>query len=71
MTTFLALYRGKTIAEAKMVAVTADPSLVAVVAEQLLHCPHEHTDDPVVTALDQGRKHALRLITLENRDTRR
>jgi hypothetical protein len=49
-----------------MVAVTADPSLVAAVADQLLHCSHEHTDDPVVAALDQGRKHALRLITQES-----
>jgi hypothetical protein len=36
MTTFLALYCGRTVAEAKMVAVTADPVLVATVAAHLL-----------------------------------
>ena len=29
MPTFLAVYRGRTVAEARMVAVSADPSLVA------------------------------------------
>jgi hypothetical protein len=66
MTTFLALYRGTTIAEAKIVAVTADPALVAVVARQLLDTPQPE-DDPVVTAIERGRKHALRLIKREAR----
>ena len=65
MTTFLALYRGKTIAEAKMVAVTADPALVAAVASHLLSTPHSQDDDPVLTTLERGRRAALRLITRE------
>ncbi len=65
MTTFLALYRGKTVADAKMVAVTADPCLVADVVNRLLAQPQEHDDDPVVRAIDHGRATALRLIKRE------
>ena len=68
MTTFLALYRGNTVADAKMVAVSADPSLVAMVAAQLLESPQPEDHDPVVTALTRGRRHALRLIAQESRD---
>ena len=69
MTTFLAVYRGKTVDDAKMVAVTADPTLVTIVATHLLDTPQSN-DDPVLTALDRGRKQALRLITRESRDAR-
>ena len=65
MTTFLALYRGKTIAEAKMVAVTADPCLVADVVDRLLQHPPMDEDDPVVRAIEYGRVTALRLIKRE------
>lgn len=65
MTTFLALYRGKTVAEAKMVAVTADPELVAAVAAHLLDTPHPQGEDPVITTLEQGRRAALQLIQRE------
>ena len=66
MTTFLALYRGKTVAEARMVAVTCDPHLVALVATRLLEAPPgDDTADPVVTILDRGRRAALRLMKRE------
>jgi hypothetical protein len=65
MTTFLVLYRGKTIGDAKMVAVTADPELVAAVATHLLDTPQPHGADPVVTTLEGGRRAALRLIKRE------
>jgi hypothetical protein len=65
MTTFLALYRGKTIAEAKMIAVTADPQLVATVATHLLDTPQPQDADPVITTLEHGRHGALRLIKQE------
>jgi len=68
MTTFLALYRGRTVAEAKMVAVTADPSLVATVAAHLLDTPQPEGEDPVITTLEQGRRGALRLITQESHE---
>jgi len=69
MTTFLAVYRGKTVDDAKMVAVTADPTLVTLVATQLLDT-QQSNDDPVLTALDRGRTRALRLIKRESRDAR-
>jgi hypothetical protein len=65
MTTFLALYPGKTIGDAKMVAVTADPQLVATVATHLLGTPQPQGEDPVVTTLERGRRAALRLIKQE------
>ena len=68
MATFLALYRGKTIAQAQMVAVTADPELVTLVATRLLGSPQPDNDDAVVTALECGRRQALRLITKEAND---
>ena len=65
MTTFVALYRGKTIAEAKLVAVTADPTLVSAVATSLLDTPDTQNTDPVIATLDRGRRGALRLIQKE------
>ena len=65
MPTFLAVYRGRTVAEARMVAVSADPSLVAEVIDRLLDQPYEPDDDPVVCAIDHGRTAALRLIKRE------
>ena len=65
MTTFLALYRGRTIAEAKMVAVTAAPELVAIVAAHLLDTAQPQSDDPVITTIERGRRGALHLIRQE------
>jgi hypothetical protein len=70
MTTFLALYRGRTVAEAKMVAVTADPTLVATVAAHLLDTPPPQGEDRVVETLERGRRAALRLIRQESRSVR-
>jgi hypothetical protein len=66
MPTFLAVYRGRTIGEARMVAVTADPGLVADVVDRLLRHPPMDDDDPVVRAIDCGRGTALRLIQYEH-----
>ena len=66
MTRFLALYRGKTIAEAKIVAVTADPTLVSAVATHLLDTHEPQDADPVITTLERGRRGALRLIKQES-----
>ena len=64
MTNFLALYRGRSIAEAKMVAVSADPELVSLVAVRLLsRTPTD--EDHIVSTLEEGRRAALRLIQQE------
>ncbi len=71
MSTFLALYRGETMAGAKLVAVTADPTTVAEFAARLLHAPAERTrrsDDPVLLDIERGRRQALRRIAKEAAD---
>jgi hypothetical protein len=66
--TFLALYRGRTVGEAKLVAVCSDPAVVAEFAARFL--PHEaqEDDDPVLATLQESRRAALRLIVKEGRD---
>ena len=66
MHTFIALYRGHTIAEARMIAATADEDLVALVADKLLQDLPEATD-PVVRSLERGKQSALRLVREEAR----
>jgi hypothetical protein len=68
MKTFLALYRGKAIRTAKLVAVTIDPGLVSMVADHLLRVPEAHTDDPILEALAQGERHALHWMTQQATD---
>lgn len=68
MSTFLALYRGATVASAKLVAVSADPATVAEFAARLLHQPRmpEHGNtDPVLLSIERGRRQALRRISKE------
>ena len=65
MTTFLALYRGDSIAEAKLVAVSAKPSLITFVVNQLLDPDPYAEADPVRGALEHGQRVALRLIKQE------
>jgi len=61
MTSFLALYRGESIAGAKIVAVTAEPQLVRDFAAQMLVRPEEESD-PVLGELVNGRRRALELV---------
>ena len=67
-TTLLALYRGRTVADAQLIAVTADPHLVAVVADQLLS-EDPSSEDSVVRRLSAGRRGALRAIHKEASST--
>lgn len=64
MTSFLALYRGESIAAAKMVAVTADPELVRGFATRMLAEPKEEPDS-VLVELEKGRRRALELVRSE------
>lgn len=69
MSTFLALYRGTTIADARLVAVSTDPLIVTSFASRLLHEPperdDERDDDPVLGCIERGRRRALRLLARE------
>ena len=68
MTTFVALYRGESVASAKLVAVTADPALVADVSARLLRQQAGDPQDPVIARMEGGRRAALRLIHQEASD---
>ena len=67
MTSFVALYRGDSIRDATMVAVTGDPKVVAHVVAELLADSQEQPEstDPALHALVDARRHALRLIKCE------
>lgn len=59
--TFVALYRGESVAGAKLVALSADPDLVSDFAARLLD-REERELDPVVRELESGRRNALRIV---------
>ena len=65
MTSFLALYRGESIASARLVAVTAEPQLVRDFARRML-AKSEGQPDLVLSELEKGRRRALELV--ENGD---
>jgi hypothetical protein len=61
-TTFLALYRGESVAAAKLLALTAEPELVLEFAERMLARPEEQQPDAVLAELGHGRRRALELV---------
>ncbi len=67
MSSFVALYRGDSVSAAKIVAVSADPEIVAEFASRLLQVPTdlEPEQDPVLKTIENGRRRALRIITRE------
>jgi hypothetical protein len=66
--TFVAIYRGETIAGARLIALSADPALVAEVSARILHEHPAKDPDPVVACVEHGRRAALRLIQQEVAD---
>jgi hypothetical protein len=67
-TTFIGIYRGATISSARLVAVSADPAIVAEVTRRLLAGVDPSPTDPVLSKLDTGRRSALRAIRREAQD---
>lgn len=65
MTSFVAIYRGQTVADAKLVAVSADPSLVAEVSSRIMQAQDIESRDPVIARVEAGKREALRLIKQE------
>ncbi len=70
MTSFIAIYRGQTIGDAKLIAVSADASVVAEVSSRLLKNALDN-EDKVTSCLEQGRRSALRLIYKETKAHRK
>ncbi len=64
MLTFLALYRGSSANDAKMIAVSSDNRLVAEFAERLLG-REPPPADPILLEVERGQRRALRLISHE------
>ena len=65
ITSILGVYRGRTLADARLVAVSADPELVADVAARMLQAPGEQLDDPVLNGQREAERAALRVIKRE------
>ena len=63
--TFMAIYRGDTVGQAELIAVTADPIIIGELAERMLESGTEDVEDPVVIELECGRMGALRAIIRE------
>ena len=64
MVNFIALYRGRTLADTELVALSTDIDIVREFVEKLL-AQHPANDDPVLLAGKEGRREALRLIAGE------
>jgi len=65
MTTFVALYRGQTVANACLVAVSANQELVKDVSARLLELESTSASDAVIRSLEEGRIGALKLVKVE------
>ncbi len=65
MASFLALYRGETIGSAWLIAVSADPALVADFADRMLAEPEPEGPDVVAIEVERGRRNALRVVRSE------
>lgn len=62
MTSFLALYRGDSVATADLITLTADPEVVRDFADRMLSNPPPRTGDPARDAIRGGRVRALELV---------
>lgn len=71
MVNFLALYRGHSLSDAQLVAVTSDPRIVAELAQRLLSQSEDKQQDPVLHQLQSCRRQALTLVQKEANDTTR
>lgn len=71
MTTFIAIYRGDSVADAKLIAVSADPELVSRIASSLLKQENNLSDDNVLDALFSAKRKALEFIEEELNNERK
>ncbi len=62
---FLALYAGERPTTARMLALTAEPEIVERFAREMLTRPPQRKNDPVLDALEDGRRQALTVVANE------
>ena len=65
-TSYVAVYRGESVSAARLIAVSADPELVAAVSARILRADPDDPDlDPIVAPIDRAQRRALRLVRQE------
>ena len=70
MTSFIAIYYGQTVTDAKLIAVSAEKSIIADVSARLLNQNFEERDQ-IISSLENGRRKALEHIHREARNDRK
>jgi hypothetical protein len=65
MTTFIALYRGQTLNDARLIALSSDPTIISDFTTRLISEPLRE-DDPALRELTKGRRRALKVVQQEN-----
>lgn len=64
--TFIAVYRGRTASDARLVALSADVAVVAYVVGHILADQSDQaSDDPVICAIDRARRSGLHVVQRE------
>ena len=58
---FLTLYRGRTLEDAQLVAISTNDRIIKDFADRLLQ-ERDDEPDPALSAIRQGKRHALRII---------
>lgn len=65
---FLALYRGSSLRDAEVVAISSAPEIIAEFAERLLAAPLDGVDrDPILRASQKAKRTVLELVREEAR----
>ena len=66
MLSFLALYRGNTLRDAEVVALSSAPEIIREFAERLLaQAPEGDEGDPVLRAAQEAKRSLLRVVRQE------
>jgi len=65
MVSFLALYRGRTLDDAQLVAISTNDRIIKDFANRLLNERNDEPD-PVLNEIRQGKRRALRIIKKED-----
>ncbi len=66
MLSFLALYRGSSLHDAEVVAISSEPEIIREFAERLLAEPLDGEDhDPILRTAGEGKRRVLQLVRQE------
>lgn len=65
MVTFVALYRGESVAHAEVVGLSADPQIVADFAARLMERSPKHEVDPILVPKRRAERQVLRSVRAE------